>query len=48
MAVLMIGALAFGLTRAVRSYLRYRDRGKRVVNCPETQKHPALVPLRSQ
>jgi len=45
-AVLMIGAVAFGLTWAVRSYLRYR--GKRVVNCPKRQKHPALVPLRSQ
>jgi len=39
-AVLMIVAVAFGLTMAVRSYLRYR--GKRVITCPETANHAAV------
>jgi hypothetical protein len=36
----MIVAVAFGLTMAVRSYLRYR--GKRVITCPETANHAAV------
>ena len=39
-AVLLIVAVAFGLTMAVRSYLRYR--AKRVITCPETANHAAV------
>jgi len=39
-AVLMIVAVAFGLTMALCSYLRYR--GKRVITCPETANHAAV------
>lgn len=39
-AVLLLGTVAFALTMAVGSYLRYR--GKRVITCPET-KNPAAV-----
>ena len=37
----MIGAVAFGLTMAVRSYLRYR--GKQAITCPETANHAAVL-----
>ena len=39
-AVLLIGAVGFGLTMGVRAYLRYR--GKRVITCPETANHAAV------
>ena len=38
--VLAVGAVVFGLTVALRTYLRYR--GKRVITCPETQKAAAV------
>jgi hypothetical protein len=38
--VLLIGTLVFGITLALRAYLRYR--GERLVTCPETHK-PAAV-----
>ncbi len=38
--VLLVGAVAFGMTFALRTYLRYR--GKRVITCPESQ-NPAAV-----
>jgi hypothetical protein len=38
--VVLVGAVAVGLTVAVRAYMKYR--GKRVITCPETQ-HPAAV-----
>jgi hypothetical protein len=39
-AVLLSDAVAFGLTMAVRAYLRCR--GKRVISCPETANHAAV------
>jgi hypothetical protein len=39
-AVLLIGAVAFAVTMAVRAYSRYR--GKRVITCPETANHAAV------
>jgi len=44
-AVLMIVAVAFGLTMAVRSYLRYR--GKRVITCPKRQTMPPCTSMLS-
>jgi len=38
--VLVIGAIAFGVSMAFRAYVRYR--GERIVTCPETQR-PAAV-----
>lgn len=38
--VLMIGAIAFGLAKVVRTYQRYR--GERIVTCPETHAAAAV------
>jgi len=38
--VVLIGAVALGVAKALRSYLRYR--GKRVITCPETANHAAV------
>lgn len=38
--VLLIGAIAFGIALAFRTYLRYR--GQRIITCPETHR-PAAV-----
>jgi hypothetical protein len=38
--VLLIGALVFGISRAFRTYLRYR--GQRIVTCPETHRAAAV------
>jgi hypothetical protein len=38
--VLLIGAVALSVAKALRSYLRYR--GERVITCPETANHAAV------
>ncbi len=40
LVILAAGVLAFGLSRALRTYLKFR--GKRIVSCPETH-HAAAV-----